>query len=112
MSQTAGIFFSKHAKAWKAIVSSAAYKDAIDTVHQTNESLHILGYSPPEVAGVGAILFAKQQGALEILNALTALSDVPPEIGSEDPPENDLYPDPLDEIEVPNRTKPKPRKKG
>ena len=106
MSATAEEFFSKWAKAWKQITGSPAYKDAIDTIHQTNESLQILGYSPPEVQGIGVVLLAKQQGALEVLNALTALADVPLEMGIEEPPENELYPDPLEELET-NRTKPK-----
>ncbi len=110
MSASEKEFFGKHAKAWKAIVNSPAYKDAIDTIHQTNESLQILRYSPPEVAGIGHIVLAKQQGAIEILNALTNLADVPEELsGEEMPPDSELYPDPLSELEE-QRTKPKRRK--
>ena len=110
MSASVEEFYSRHAKAWKSITSSEVYLDAIDTVKQTSESLKSLGYSPPEVKGIGEILLAKQQGALEILIALGELADVPQDFSDELPPESELYPDPLEELAAAETTT-KPRKR-
>lgn len=107
MSATPEEFFAKHAKAWRSITSSAVWKDAIDTIKQTSPSLKIMDYSPPEVKGIGDILLAKQQGAIETLQALDELADVPPDFSDELPPESATYPDPLSEVEEEN----KPRRK-
>lgn len=109
MSATAEEFYAKHAKAWKAITGSDVYRDAIDTVKQTSPSLKIMDYSPPEVKGIGDILLAKQQGAIETLQALDELADVPPDFSDEQPPDSALYPDPLSEVEE-NTTKSRKRK--
>lgn len=105
MSASTEEFYAKHGKHWRGIVTSPAYKDAIDTAERTSESLKVVDYSPAEVKGVGDILFAKQQGAIEMLQFLTNLAEgVPPEF-PEEPPESERYPDPLEELEETNRTK-------
>jgi hypothetical protein len=103
-------FFEKHAKAWRTITHSAVYRDAIDTIKRTSPSLKIMEITPPEVAGIGHIILAKQQGVIETLQALDELADIPPDFGDEQPPASALYPDPLSELED-EETKPKPRKR-
>jgi hypothetical protein len=108
VSATAEEFYSKWAKLWKSITSSPVYKDAIDTIKQTSPSLQIMGFSPPEVKGIGDILLAKQQGVIETLQALDELANIPPDFSDEVPPQSALYPDPLEELAA-EETKPKRR---
>jgi hypothetical protein len=110
MSATPEEFYSRHAKAWKSITSSEVYRDAIDTIKQTSPSLKIMDITPPEVAGIGHIILAKQQGAIETLIALSELADVPQDFSDELPPASALYPDPLEELEEQTTTKPRKRK--
>jgi hypothetical protein len=103
-------FFEKHAKAWRTITHSAVYRDAIDTIKRTSPSLKVMEFTPPEVAGIGHIILAKQQGVIETLQALDELADIPPDFADEEPPNSARYPDPLSELED-EETKPKPRKR-
>ena len=110
MSATTEEFYARHAKAWKSITSSEVYRDAIDTLHHTVPSLQIMDFTPPEVKGIGEIILAKQQAALEMLQHLTQLADVPQDFSDELPPASALYPDPLEELEEETTTKQRKRK--
>jgi hypothetical protein len=110
MSATAEEFYSKWAKVWKSVTTSPVYLDAIDTIKQTSPSLKILDLTLPEVKGIGDVVLAKQQGALETLIALSELADIPPDFSEELPPDEALYPDPLTELEEETATKPRKRK--
>ena len=71
---------------------------------------YLLAYDR-DATRIGDIILAKQQGVLETLNALSKLAEVPADFEDDQPPESELYPDPLDELEeTNNRTRPRKRK--
>lgn len=99
-------FFRNHGKRWAMITREQAYKEAIATAQKIHPAFQILDKGLGEMKGVGDLMLAQQQSAIQTFNILETLADVPPEYtGMDEPPENERYPDPTEEFESPVITK-------
>ncbi len=99
MSQTAEEFFRSDGRRWAMITREKAYKNAVDTAPKLHSSFQVLGKGLAEMKGVGDLVLAQQAAIMEFLAILETLAAVPHEYSEQDePPEDERYPDPMEEF--------------